>query len=170
MHVLLDDVFDCTVSEYWNRIFLVDDYQRRLHLEGLGFSSYECLLFREGADGLVRRDLQISGVPGLPMVLQKLVPGGRYVEKGTLDRAVNRWHFVIEPAGLGGRLQIEGDVEITPLGDGQCRRRGKIAVTARLVGIGQRVAKSLLALVDENEQKSIAFTRRFIVEELRAKT
>ena len=49
------DVFDCTVSEYWNRIFLVDDYQRRLHLEGLGFSSYECLLFREGADG-VRRD------------------------------------------------------------------------------------------------------------------
>ena len=135
MHVSLDDVFDCTVTEYWDRVFLVEAYQRRLHLEALGFSDYECTFFQEEPSGFVRRNIGVGGVPGLPGVLQKLVPGGRYVEKGELNRAENQWRFVIEPAGLGGRLRIEGQIQLTELGVGQCQRRGEIRVTAALWGL-----------------------------------
>ena len=164
MKVKLDDEFACSVSEYWDALFLQDEYQRGLHIEGMGFSSYECTRYLEEAEGVIVRDLAIGGVPGLPLLVQKFVPGGRYVERGRLVRSRNFWHFVIEPAAMASRIRIEGRVQLTEVSPGRCRREGEIGVEVRVAGVGKRIAKSLLALVAVNERKSADFTHRFIAD------
>jgi hypothetical protein len=162
MSIPLYDEFACSLNDYWERVFLTEDYQRSLHLEGLGFHSYRCLEHRETEDLKVLRSIEVAGVPGLPSLVQRLVPGGGYVERGSLDRRSNRWTFRIEPAGMAGRIQIHGRVEVEALGLDRCLRSGEIVVDVRLPGVGSRVTKALTALTVANEDKSVRFTHRFV--------
>ena len=164
MSIPLHNEFACSLSDYWDRVFLTEDYQRRLHLDGLGFRSYQCLEHRETDDSQVLRAIEVAGVPGLPGLVQKLVPGGGYVERGSLDRRTNRWTFLIEPSGMGGRIQIRGTVDVEAIGPNRCLRSGEIVVEVRLPGVGTRVAKALTALTVANEKKSEQFTRCFVAD------
>ena len=131
MTVRMDDEFECSVADYWDQVFLTEEYQERLHIEGLGYSSYQGLEHREEADALVHRSIEVTGVPGLPRFLQKLFPSGGYVENGVLNRNLNRWSFTIEPRGVAGRVHVQGEVQLTEAGPNRCRRTGEIEVQVR---------------------------------------
>jgi hypothetical protein len=160
----MDEQFECSVADYWDRVFLTEAFQESLHLEGLGYRSYQRLEHREAPGALVHRSIEVTGVPGLPRVLQKLFPSGGYIEKGVLDRNLNRWSFTIEPRGVGGLVHVQGEVRLTELGSSRCRRAGEVEVRVRLPGVGRAASKSLGQLTDELQRKSGAFTQRFISE------
>ena len=164
MAVILDDEFACSVADYWDRVFLTEAYQERLHVEGLGFRSYCSIEHREDSRGCVHRVIEVAGVPGLPGVLQRLIPGGGYVEKGRLVRAQDAWDFVIEPGGVGGRISIRGNVNLQPIGPERCRRTGEVRIEVRLPGLARQLSRSLTGLTELNQQRSAAFTHQFIEE------
>jgi hypothetical protein len=164
MSVILDTQFACSVDDYWDRIFLTEDYQSRLHIEGLGFGSYRCLEHRKEGPVRVFRSIQVSGVPGLPRLVQKLVPGGGYVERGQLDRSGNHWSFVIEPVPQAVPIRITGEVHLSQVSGDRCRRIGEIKIAVKLPAIGQRLSRSLRGLVQESQKKSVVFTHSYIEE------
>lgn len=80
-----------TRDTFWNRVFLVEDDQRRNHREGMGGRTYRLVSEDKPPDGRVERVTQVD--PGnLPGLLQKAL--------GDVD-------VQVRPPGIGGRVAKE---------------------------------------------------------------
>ncbi len=162
MPLQIRDTFAVDVDTFWDRVFLVEDYQRRNHTEGMGFRSYRLVRQETGPDGAIERVIQVD--PGnLPGVLQKVLGGVGYTETGRYDPVRRRWTFLVQPAKVGDRIQVHGELWVAPSDQG-VTRSCDVDVRVRLPGIGGRVAKAMEAMTRDNQAKSTAFTRRTIEE------
>ena len=150
---LFEDTFQCTAEEFWT-LFLTEEYQRRLHLEGLGCSSY-LVLERE------LESWRIHVVPrGLPGVVRKVLGDGGYIEEGRRDGDL--WRFDITPDTLGDRIHIVGVVRIEERGE-EALRQVEITVTARLQD-GEVVRKALENRLCMQQERSTSFTHELLAE------
>lgn len=162
MALLIRDDFAVDLDTFWNRVFLVEDYQRRNHVEGMGFRTYRLVREDRQENGEITRVIQVD--PGsLPGLLQKVLGDVGYTETGRFDPSRRRWNFTIQPAKVGDRIQVEGELWAEPTKEG-VTRFCKVDVRVRLPGIGGRVAKAMEAMTRDNQSKSTVFTRRYIAE------
>lgn len=146
------DRFDCSAEEFWT-LFLKEEYQRRLHLEGMGFQSYR--VQERGPDSW-----RVHVVPnGLPGVVRKVLGDGGYIEQGQRDGEL--WRFEITPDTLGDRIKTVGVLRIEDQ-DGRAVRSADIQVTARLMGIGRAVEKALDGMTLRQQEKATRFTHGLI--------
>ncbi len=162
MPLQIRDTFPVDVETFWSRVFLVEDYQRRNHLEGMGFRSYKLLREDRQPSGHIERVIQVD--PGsLPGLLQKILGDVGYTETGRFDPDRRRWTFTIQPAKVGDRIQVRGELWVEET-TGGVTRFCDVEVQVRLPGVGGRVAKAMEAMTRDNQSRSTAFTRRFIEE------
>ena len=148
----LRDRFACTPAQFW-AFFLDSDYQRRLHIEGLGFNSYRVL-------ERTTESWRVHAVPtGLPRVARKVLGDGGYIEEGRLDGGT--WRFDITPDTLGDRIHTRGELWVEEE-EGQAVRLGEITVTVLLPGIGGPIRKALEALTDQQQRRAAAFTKAWV--------
>lgn len=163
MALHIRDRFPVDADTFWHRVFLSEDYQRRNHLEGMGFRSYQLVSATTPDSGAATRTIQVD--PGtLPGVLSKVLGSVGYTETGAFDPVRQRWSFTIQPAKVGDRIQVRGELWVEPR-PGGVERFCDVDVQVRLPGLGGRVQKAMEAMTRENQDKSTAFTLGFIAEQ-----
>jgi hypothetical protein len=94
-------------------------------------------LERDDAPGELRRVCKVAPRRQLPAIVRPFVPGDlSYVERLTWRKAEDRIEMRIEPAILGGRVEISAIYQLVAAGPGVVRRtyEGQVSVELRLVG------------------------------------
>jgi len=148
-----EDTFRCTVEEFWT-LFLTEEFQRRLHLEGLGCSSYLVLERKP-------ESWRVHVVPhDLPGAVRKVLGDGGYIEEGQRDGDL--WRFEITPDTLGDRIHISGVVRLEER-DGGAVRQAEITVTASLQD-GEVVRKALETRLFRQQERATTFTHEVVAE------
>ena len=131
------DLDDC-----W-RLFLDDDFDRSLFLEGFGFPRYE-LLERRETDAEVYRRIRVMPKLDLPGPVAKLFGESfAYTEDQTFDKKARRFRARGTPGVLSDRIYSESTIRAEAAGAGKCSRTIEINIEARVFGIGGLVESVL---------------------------
>jgi uncharacterized protein DUF2505 len=161
----IEHVYECNANVFWNQIFMDPEYNRRLHLDELGFESWELLSSEEQGDEVRRVVEAVPRVKELPAALQKLVQNGLgYRETGVLNRRTQRYKCDVAPRSLASKLSIKGELYAQPLGDKSIRRVFVADVEAKVFGVGGLIERQVLDGLEKSYAKSAAFTNRWIAE------
>ena len=130
-------VINCNVETFW-KLFLDEDYIKKLFLEGLEFKKIEVLEMTD----TVRK---LRGVPKLNMpkpVMKVLGDSFGYEEHATLDRDKNIWRWTMVPNTMADRLKTSGVITIEPMGDDKVRRVNEASMEAKVFGVGGLIESS----------------------------
>jgi hypothetical protein len=130
------------LDEHW-RLFLDDDFDRTMYLEGFGFPRYELLDHRDSEVESFRR---IRVVPKLdvPGPVAKLLGSSfAYTEEQTFDKKARTFNSRVIPSVLADRLHSTSSVRAESSGAGRTRRNVEVTVEARIFGVGTVVEGAL---------------------------
>lgn len=153
----------CSTDTFW-RIFLDQEYNKKLYLEGLGFAGYDILEQRETADSVTRK---VKGAPKMkaPGPIAKLIgPNFSYIEDGKLDRATGLWTWKVTPSAMAEKVRNEGKLRIEPIGSDRVRRIAEIVVEAKVFGIGGLIESTLEKQLREGWEASVPFMHKWLAE------
>lgn len=151
----------CDVDTFW-RVFFDQEYNKRLYLDGLGFSAYEILEQRETPDTITRK---VKGTPkmNVPGPIAKLLGSSfSYVEDGSFDRATRLWKWKVTPSALAEKTRNEGSLRVEPVGADRVRRIAEIFVEAKVFGVGGLIESSLEKQLREGWDASVPFMHKWL--------
>lgn len=152
---------NCDADTFW-KVFLDQEYNKKLYLEGLGFSGYDILEQRE-TDTTVTRKVKGTPKMNLPGPIAKLVgPNFSYVEDGALDRATKIWTWKVTPSSMADKVRNEGTLRIEPIGDNKVRRIADLVVEAKVFGVGGLIESSLEKQLREGWEASVPFMHKWL--------
>lgn len=156
---------DCTVDTFWDRIFLDDAFNERLHKTHLGFADWK-VIEREPTQTGLRRVVQVAPRVGeLPAALKKVVGDNiRYRERGQYDSAERKYRVEVAPSALGGKLTINGEVTCEPVGEARCRRIFTVRVEAKIFGLGSLLENRIITEMQRSYEQAAAFTNDYLRE------
>jgi Protein of unknown function (DUF2505) len=161
----IEHIYDCSAAVFWDKIFLDEEYNRKLFLEQLHFSVWRVLRSEERGSELHRTIEATPRLGDLPAVLKKLLSDGLgYEEHGILDRPNQRYRLEVKPRSLASKLTIQGDLSTQPLSDHSCRRIYVARAEARVLGVGGMIEQRLLDDIEKSYNKSAVFTNLWIAE------
>lgn len=161
----IEHEFFCSEQVFWDRVFLDEEYNRRLFLEELRFIKHREVRREDRGDHLFRVVEVVPRVGDLPLALKKIVgDSAGYTEEGKLERDPRRYKIHVIPNKLADKLKIDGELYTQPLGDNRCLRVFEVEVTARILGVGGLLEKHILADLVASYDASAKFTNRFIRE------
>src|SRR3972149_4820 len=102
---------NCTVDTFWDRIFLDDAFNERLHKSHLKFLDWKVIERDPTATGFRRVVEGAPRVGDMPAALKKIVGDNiRYRERGEYDSAARKYRVEVAPSALGGKLTVKGEV------------------------------------------------------------
>ena len=152
-------VMDCDVETFW-KVFLSEDYTKKLYLEGFEFPELEIV----SQTDTTRR---MRAVPKMNMpkpVMKILGDSFGYEEEGRLDADKNEWHWKMIPNTMRDKLKTEGLVRVEAAGDGKCRRTDEVTLEAKVFGVGKLIESSTEKEIRDAWSKEEAFMRRYLKE------
>ena len=154
----LRQLLDCSDSEFWERIFASEDFNRYLY-EGLGFG-YE---LQEWNPETGHRRAKVWPGQQMPRALTKVL-GERfsYIEEGTYDSVAERYEFQVIPSTLQDRIHASGTVVVERVSDHQCERRVTVEIGAEVLGLGRLIEAYLLASTREQYAKNAALVNEYL--------
>jgi Protein of unknown function (DUF2505) len=163
LHV--EHVFHCNQDTFWQKVFLDDEYNRRMFLDHLHFSVWKVLSQNEQG-GQVRRVIQAAPPLGdVPDLLRPVIgSSAEYEEHGTLDRDARHYQVKVVPGRLADRIRIELEMTTRPEGPDRCRRIVQGEVRAKIFGVGGLLEKKLVSDLTKSYENSAAFTNQFLAE------
>jgi hypothetical protein len=161
----IEHVYNCSEDTFWNKLFLDEEYNRRLFKDALGFPVYDVTESKE-TDTEVRRS--IKAVPKLgpmPGPLKAVIGEGiGYVENGVLDKKARRYTSDITPNKLADKVTIKGAMTTQPKGDNKCLRVFECKVNAKIFGVGGMLEKRVISDMQESYAVAAEFTNKYIAE------
>ncbi len=161
----IEHVFDCTQETFWGKVFFSEEYNRRLFLDTLGFSTWRVVRLEEGPDRVERVVDCAPPLGDLPGPLKKLAEGGAgYREIDSYDRKTHRMTLRVEPSVLRDKLTITGVSRTEPAGPGKCRRIYDSTVVAKVFGLGGMIEGRILDDVRKSYDQAAVFTNRYLAE------
>lgn len=161
----IEHIYDCSAEVFWNQIFLDEEYNRKLFVDELHFSTWRVLRSEERGSEVHRTIEATPPLGDLPGALKRLLSEGLgYEEHGVLDRQRQRYHLEVKPRSLANKLTITGDLTTEPLSDRSCRRIYVPRVEARVLGVGGMIEQRLLDDIEKSYNKAALFTNRWIAE------
>lgn len=152
---------DCTPDRFWE-LYLDADFQDRMFIDGLGWSSPEITIVREDDDELVRKMEAYPriDIPGgiAKLIKQKLgyVEEARYSKKDRVFRMRHRTNI------FGEKVRLEGEFSVEPVGETRCRRVAKLEVEAYVFGVGRLLEKAVEINMKKGWDDSARFFNRWI--------
>lgn len=161
----VEHVFHCSEDTFWNKLFLDDEYNRRMFLDHLRFSVWK-VLSQDEQGSQVRRVIQAAPPLGdVPDLLRPVIGSSvEYQEHGTLDREAQRYQVRVVPGRLSDKVRIELEMTTRPEGPDRCRRMVRGEVRAKIFGVGGLLEKKLVSDLTRSYEKSAAFTNQFLAE------
>ena len=162
----IEHVYDCSAEVFWTKIFLDEEYNRKLFLDELHYSDWKVLRSEERGNEVHRVIECTPALPSdLPSPLKRLLGDGLgYEEHGVLDRAKQRYRVDVKPKSLASKMTITGELTTQPLSEKSCRRIYVPKVEARVLGVGGMIEQRLLDDIEKSYNKSAVFTNRWIAE------
>lgn len=161
----IEHTYDCSAEVFWNQLFLDDEYNRKLFVEELHFSSWRVLRQEERGSELHRVIEATPPLGKLPAALERLLSEGLgYEEHGVLDRPNQRYRLEVKPRSLASKLTIQGELTTQPLSERSCRRIYVARAEARVFGVGGMLEQRLLDDIEKSYNKAAVFTNRWIAE------
>ncbi|MCY1061694.1 DUF2505 domain-containing protein [Nannocystis sp. SCPEA4] len=152
---------NCDADTFW-RIFLDQEYNKKLYLEGLGFAGYDILEQRE-TDTTVTRKVKGTPKMNLPGPIAKLVGANfSYVEDGKMERANKIWTWKVTPSSMADKVRNEGSLRIEPIGDNKVRRIADIVIEAKVFGVGGMIESTLEKQLREGWEASVPFMHKWL--------
>jgi hypothetical protein len=154
---------NCDADTFW-RVFLDQEYNKKLYLEGLGFNGYEILEQRETDDSVTRK---VKGTPkmNVPGPLAKLVGANfSYIEDGKLDRASKIWTWKVTPSSMADKVRNEGTLRLEPIGSDKVRRIAELVVEAKVFGVGGLIESTLEKQLREGWEASVPFMHKWLAD------
>ena len=157
-----DNVLACSEATYWDKIFLDDEYNRRLFFDELHFTDWKVLENKDEGE-LVKRTVKASPHVGeLPGALKALIGDGvGYEERGTLVRQKNRYEAKAVPNRLGDKVTVTITMVTTPVDDERCRLVVEGSVTAKIFAVGALLEQRMVSDLRRSYEKSAEFVNRF---------
>lgn len=163
--VRIEHTFECSEATFWDKIFLDEEYNRRLFIERLKFPVWRETK-REERGGEIHRTVEV--VPPLgdaPAALKKVIgDNAGYQERGVYDPAKRRYRIQIVPNTLADKLNVTGEMYTEALGDAKVKRIFRAEVTAKIFGIGGMFEKRIVSDLQRSYDASAKFTQTFIAE------
>jgi len=161
----IEHTYDCSADVFWSKIFLDEEYNRKLFLEELHFESWRVVSSQERGSELHRVVEAVPRLGDLPLALKRLLSeGASYQERGVVDRGAQRYRLEVTPRSLASKLSISGELFTTPLAERSCRRTYVARVEARVFGVGGMIEDRLLSDIERSYAKAAVFTNRWIAE------
>lgn len=157
--------FNCSEEGFWSQVFFDQEYNRRLFLDWLKFTSFRVLKSEE-RDGRVERVVEaVPPIGDLPGPLKAIVgDGAGYEERGVFERASKRYKANVVPNRLADKITVR--IEISTVADGpdRCKRVAQGSVSAKIFGVGGMLEKKMIADLEKSYAKSAEFSNAFIAE------
>jgi len=161
----VENVFECSQTTFWEKVFFDADYNRRLFYDELHFVEWTELEKKDEGTRVQRFVRALPPVADLPGPLKAVIgDGAGYEERGVFDRSSNRYQAAVKPNRLADKLTIELAFSTVPLGDNRCSRIVDGSVTARIFAIGGMLEQRMISDLKRSYEKSAAFTNKFVKE------
>ena len=144
-NVRIEHIYEVGEDTFWGTVFLDEEYNRRLYLEGLKFESYE-LKSQDESDSEVKRSIDLTPRLGdLPGPMKKVLGDNlSYLENGVYDKSKRRYHVDIVPSTLPNKIKVTGDLWTEAVSDQQCRRIFEARVEVKVLGLGKLMEKRIV--------------------------
>jgi len=141
----------------WGHLLDVD-FQRRIHLEGLGFQKYELESQDERGD-VMHRVAQVIPRVDMPKALTKVLGDSiGYKEFVTFDRVKKDWKWHLKMSGPGAKIHVGGTIELLPgRNESGCIRRTHFEVECKIFGVGGLIEKTVKTETLANYEKAAVF-------------
>lgn len=161
----IEHTYNCSEDVFWDRLFLDDEYNRKLFMEQLHFTTWRVLRSEPQGTTLYRVIEAAPPLGDLPSALKRILADGLgYEEHGVLDRQNRRYRVQAKPRSLASKLTIEGELTTEPLSERSCRRIYVARVDARVLGVGGMLEQRLLDELQRNYDQAAVFTNRWVAE------
>jgi hypothetical protein len=163
--VRIEHVFNCSADTFWEKIFLDEEFNRRLFTQILGFPVWKEVKREETGDEIRRVVEVVPKLGDLPGPIKKLIGEGvGYREEGVYDRKTRRYKLNIIPNKLTDKLTVKGEIFTEPAGDNKIKRVYTANVEARVFGVGGMLEKRLVADMENGYAEGAKFTNQYIAE------
>lgn len=163
--VKFDDIFDCSIDTYWDKIFFDDAFNHRLFRDTLQFSEWTATV-TEDNDAVLKRTVVVQPPVGeVPAAVKKVLGDNfGYKEHGTFDRKTKRYHVDIETNMAKEKTRVHGDIWLEPAGEGKCRRLGKFQVEVKIMMVGGIIEDRIINDMKRDFGRGADFTNQWIRE------
>jgi hypothetical protein len=165
LELRVDHTLECSEDVFWDRLFLDEEYNRRLFVEYLKFEKFREQK-RETRDGLLYRVVEaVPPVGDVPAALKAVIgQGAGYEERGVLDRAKKTYRVEVVPNRLADKIEVRLEVSTAPVAADRCRRLVRGTISAKIFAVGGVLERKLVADLEKSYAKSVDFTNRYVRE------
>lgn len=148
-----------SVEQFWAEIFGSEEFNRALYIDHLRFG-YELELWNPATG---RRRARVWPTNNVPKAFARVL-GDKisFVEEGTCDEDLHRYHFRVVPSTLPERIQVNGTVVTAPLSDRTCERTVTFEIEARMFGIGHVIESFLERTTREQYEDNATFIKEYL--------
>jgi hypothetical protein len=154
------------IDTFWNKVFFEPEFNRRLFIEHLGFTSYQVLEDRTDPDGVRHRRVDCVPKIELPAPARKVFGDNLgFVEVGRYDPAVKRYYVQVLPKTGGDKIKTTTEIWAEPLGDKRIERVVSIDSSVKIFGIGTLIEGFIEQQTRDSYARGAEYTNRFIREQ-----
>jgi hypothetical protein len=159
--------FEMNADDFFSKVYLNEEYIRRMHLEGMDNETFEILSQSGTLETSFKRTIRTTPKLNAPKVVKKLLGDSvQYVEDGTYSPETKHYVFSLIPSTLADKVKIQGDLWVESTGANQMTRFCNLTFHANIFGAGKVVEKFIAQSSIENLEKSARFTHQWIRDHL----
>jgi hypothetical protein len=161
----VENVFECSESTFWEKVFFDAEYNRRLFYDELHFAEWRELEHKDEGERVHRFVKAQPPMGDLPGPLKAAIgDGAGYEERGVFVRATRRYDANVRPNVLGDKVTVTLIFRTEPIDEKRCRRIVDGTVVARVIFIGSMLEQRMCQDLSRSYEKSATFTNRFLSE------
>jgi hypothetical protein len=161
----VENVFECSETTFWEKVFFDAEYNRRLFYDELHFREWRELEHKDEGERVLRYVKATPQIADLPGPLKAAIgDGAGYEERGVFERAKRRYDANCQPNVLGDKVTVGLVFRTEPVDEQRCRRIVDGTVVARVFLIGGMLEQRMIDDLRRNYEKSAGFTNRFLSE------
>jgi hypothetical protein len=153
------------IDTFWNKVFFDPDFNRRLFVEQLGFTTYQVLEDRTEPSGVRHRRVECVPKVELPAAARKVLGDNLgFVEVGRYDPAVRRYYVQVLTKTGGDKIKTTTEIWVEPLGDKRCERIVSVENTVKIFGIGTLIEGFIEQQTRDSYARAAEYTNRYLQE------
>jgi len=148
---------------FWNKVFFNPEFNKRLFIEHLGFTSYQILEERTDPDGVAHRRVECVPKVELPAPARKVLGDNLgFIEVGRFDPAVRRYYVQVIPKTGGDKIKTTTEIWTEPLGDKRCERVVSVDSSVKIFGIGTLIEGFIEQQTRDSYAKAADYTNSWL--------
>ena len=152
---------DASAEDFWNEVFLSEEYNQRLYSEALG---YDYKLESWDPEKGVRKARMWPSMEAPKAIKNLLGDSFSVLDDGVFDAQNKRYDFQVIASALSDRVSTSGTLIAQDRGEGKCERIVDIRVEAKILGLGRVIESFVESMTRRDYDRSAAFANEFLAE------